>query len=175
MTAGTEWAMEILEQEGFAYDSSVHPIMHDMFDNRNAPRWPHRWGSRRFVEIPVTTTRLGSRNLPFCGGAYFRVFPYAYTKWAMRRLNERERRPAVFYLHPWEIDPDQPRVQANRRTTFRQYTGLKNTKKKLHRLLSDFPFAPLCEVFQSEMGVLENPKSPAFLHRYQPEWNHYAK
>jgi polysaccharide deacetylase family protein (PEP-CTERM system associated) len=157
MTAGTEWAVEILAEEGFLYDSSIHPIAHDMFDNRDAPRWAHRWSSNSLVEIPIPTARIGSRNLPFCGGAYFRILPYSYVRMATRRINENERRPAVFYLHPWELDFEQPRFNAPVRTRFRQYTGLKTFESKLRRLFKDFRFARIDSVFHNELLLSDSP------------------
>ena len=146
---GTEWAADILAEAGFTYDSSVHPIVHDVYDNCHAPRHPYRLSLAKnaLLEIPISTVRVCNRNLPFSGGGYFRVFPYAYVRWAMRRVNHLENRPTVFYLHPWEIDPAQPRLRTSGRSGFRQYTGLKKTVALLQRLLSEFSFGPLEEVF----------------------------
>jgi len=147
LTPGTEWAAEILAEAGFLYDSSVHPIAHDLYENRHAPRHPYRLAGTSLLEIPISTVRLGKRNFPFSGGGYFRILPYAYARWAMRRVNQVEQRPAVFYLHPWEIDPAQPRLTTNARSGFRQYTGLYKTAGLLNRLLSEFSFGPMEQVF----------------------------
>jgi len=147
LTPGTEWASDILADAGFVYDSSVHPIAHDLYENRHAPRHPYRLAGTSLLEIPISTVRLGRRNLPFSGGGYFRMLPYSYVRWAMRRVNRVEKRPAVFYLHPWEIDPAQPRLTTSARSGFRQYTGLHKTAGLLKRLLSDFSFGPLEKVF----------------------------
>ena len=154
LVSGTEWAAEILAETGFTYDSSVHPIMHDLYDNRNAPRHPHQLGETLLLEIPISTVRLGEKNMPFSGGGYFRIFPSAYVHWAMRRINRVEKRPAVFYIHPWELDPGQPRLATSRRSRFRHYTGIGKTAKNLGRLLKIFSFAPICEAFSNEPGTL---------------------
>jgi polysaccharide deacetylase family protein (PEP-CTERM system associated) len=147
LTPGTEWAVDILAEEGFVYDSSVHPVAHDLYENRHAPRHPHRFAGTSLLEIPISTVRLGKRNFPFSGGGYFRILPYAYVRWAMRRVNRVEKRPVVFYLHPWEIDPAQPRLTTSARSGFRQYTGLDKTAGRLNRLLGEFSFGPLEKVF----------------------------
>jgi polysaccharide deacetylase family protein (PEP-CTERM system associated) len=147
LTPGTEWAVDILAEAGFRYDSSVHPIAHDLYENRSAPRHPYRFAGASLVEIPISTVRFGNKNLPFSGGGYFRMFPYAYVRWAMRTINRVEKRSTVFYLHPWEIDPTQPRLIAARKSRIRQYTGLDKTLGQLDRLLRDFRFSRLDEVF----------------------------
>jgi polysaccharide deacetylase family protein (PEP-CTERM system associated) len=152
LIAGTEWAVDILAEAGFRYDSSVHPIAHDLYDNRNAPRYPHQFSRTTLVEIPISTIQFGKNTLPFSGGGYFRILPYAYTSWAMRRTNGLEKRPATFYLHPWEIDPRQPRLPAHFRSRFRQYTGLRKTVGRLEHLLKDFAFAPISEVFSEALN-----------------------
>lgn len=144
---GTEWAADILAEAGFIYDSSVHPIAHDLYDNRRAPRQPYRLAGNRLLEIPISTVRWGKRNYPFSGGGYFRMLPYGYVRWAMRRINQLEG-PTVFYVHPWEIDPQQPRLTVSGRSAFRQYTRLDKTAGLLHRLLNEFSFGPLDEVFR---------------------------
>jgi hypothetical protein len=98
------------------------------------------------VEVPGSTARVASVNLPVAGGGYFRLLPYGWTRWGIQRLNQRERRPAVFYLHPWEVDPDQPRLQASALSRFRHYRNLGKTELRLRRLLSEFQFAPLRRV-----------------------------
>ena len=113
----TLWSLEVLAESGFQYDSSIFPIVHDRYGIPDAPRFPHRLGAGRGMEItefPLSTvTRFGWR-FPVAGGGYFRLFPYAVTRWAVRQLNTREGQPAMVYLHPWEIDPDQPRLPVGR-------------------------------------------------------------
>jgi polysaccharide deacetylase family protein (PEP-CTERM system associated) len=160
LTPGTEWAADILAQAGFAYDSSVHPIAHDLYENRHAPRHPYRLARNLLLEIPISTVRWGKRNYPFSGGGYFRVLPYRYVRWAMRRVNQLEG-PAVFYLHPWEIDPEQPRLTTSGRSAFRQYTRLDKTAGLLSRLLTEFSFGPLEEVFAEAAAVQPQAETPS--------------
>jgi polysaccharide deacetylase family protein (PEP-CTERM system associated) len=160
LTASTEWAAEILAQLGFVYDSSVHPIAHDLYENRDAPRFPYALGRSGMLEIPISTVSVGKSNLPFSGGGYFRILPYGYTRWAIRKANRADHTPVVFYLHPWEIDPEQPRLAAGPRSRFRQYTGLAGTERKLHQLLRDFSFAPLWETFARDSKLVPLPSEP---------------
>ena len=150
ITERSRWALEILAEEGYAYDASVFPIHHDRYGIPDAPRQPHsiQCAAGPLWEVPGSTIRLGSVNLPIAGGGYFRLLPYQWTRWGIRRLNEVERQPAIFYLHPWEIDPSQPRLPAGRLTALRHYRNLGETAARLQRLLSDFAFAPLSEVLK---------------------------
>jgi polysaccharide deacetylase family protein (PEP-CTERM system associated) len=151
LVKGTEWAHEILGELGFIYDSSVCPIKHDLYGNANAPRTSHRIGGG-LLELPVATLAIAGRHFPVGGGGYLRLLPYAYTRWGLTRLNKEENLRAIVYLHPWEIDPEQPRIQASLRSRFRQYAGLSTTSQKLQRLLNDFRFAPIVEVFSEEFA-----------------------
>jgi len=137
--ARTLWAHEELAAQGYAYSSSVAPVAHDHYGWREAPRFAfHPLPDSALVEVPVTTALLAGRRLAAGGGGFFRVLPYDFSRWAIRQVN-REARPAVFYFHPWEIDPDQPRVpDAPLRSRLRHYTGLGAMAGKLRRLLSDF-------------------------------------
>jgi polysaccharide deacetylase family protein (PEP-CTERM system associated) len=137
------WALDTLVELGFAYDSSIFPVRHDRYGIPDAERQPHRLstpGGGEIVEWPLSTARVLSFNLPVCGGGYFRIFPYWLTRWGLRSINQREARPFIFYLHPWEIDPGQPRVRAGRLSRFRHYTNLDKCEKRLGRLLRDFKF-----------------------------------
>jgi polysaccharide deacetylase family protein (PEP-CTERM system associated) len=136
------WAYPILEDLGFQYDSSIYPIRHDLYGNHRAPRGPHVAGGN-LMELPVATWRVCSQNLPVGGGAYLRILPYALMKNGIRSINKNERTPAVLYLHPWEIDDSQPRLQASWKSRMRQYTGLAGMKQKLERLLQDFRLGPI--------------------------------
>lgn len=142
------WALDVLVEEGYRYDASIFPIRHDRYGIPSAPRHPFAFERRagRLVEVPASTVRLAGANLPIAGGGYFRLLPYAWTRWGIRRLNRREGRPAVFYLHPWEIDPLQPRLPVGPLTRYRHYHNLRKTEDRLRRLLRDFRFAPLREV-----------------------------
>lgn len=141
------WAFDALEQAGYRYSSSVYPVRHDHYGMAEAPRFPYA-ARPGLIEIPIATTRMFGQNLPAGGGGYFRLAPYALSRWAVRRINDAERRPAVFYFHPWEIDPEQPRVpRTTLRTRFRHYVNLRRTEPRLHRLLRDFRWGPIDKVF----------------------------
>jgi len=146
----TPWAWKILADQGFAYDSSVFPIRHDIYGSPDLPRHPFRLDledGRVINEIPLTTIRIMGYNLPAAGGGYLRLFPYWYTQRAINKVN-RAGFPAVVYLHPWEIDPDQPRTKLSILNRFRHYTNLGTTEYKLERLLSDFRFSTAWEYLQ---------------------------
>jgi polysaccharide deacetylase family protein (PEP-CTERM system associated) len=149
ITAETLWAFEILGEEGFEYDSSVFPILHDTYGISDAPRFPYckrlKCG-RQINEFPPSTLRVLGNNMPIAGGGYLRLFPYKITAWAIHHLNQSERQPAMVYLHPWEIDPDQPRISASWRSRFRHYNNLDSTETKCLKLLNDFSWAPMEEV-----------------------------
>jgi polysaccharide deacetylase family protein (PEP-CTERM system associated) len=145
------WALDILIEEGYTYDSSIFPIRHDRYGIAVSGRHPYRItrGEASIVEAPASTTVVGPVNLPIAGGGYFRILPYAWTRWGMSRLNESERLPAIFYLHPWEIDPDQPRLRAGLLSRFRHYRNLHQTEPRLRTLLRDFAFGPMRDVIAS--------------------------
>jgi polysaccharide deacetylase family protein (PEP-CTERM system associated) len=153
----TLWALDILREAGFTYDSSMFPIRHDIYGINGFPRFPFRLDNG-LIEVPASTVSLWGKNLPIAGGGYFRLYPYWLTKKGMESLN-RAGHPAVVYLHPWELDPDCPRVaQADWRTRFRQYVNLDKTAPKLRRLLTDFhfiPIGPYVEQFDNEVIPFE--------------------
>jgi polysaccharide deacetylase family protein (PEP-CTERM system associated) len=176
------WALDVLIEEGYSYDASIFPIRHDRYGIPDAPRHTHvidrnrrksersrreRDAQRRaiipatrhIVEVPAATVRIGNRNLPIAGGGYFRLLPYAWTNWGMTRAN-REGEPVVFYIHPWEVDPEQPRLPVGRVTTWRHYGGLHKTLDRLERLFNDFAFdtvaATLVEQPGSELPPLQD-------------------
>ena len=161
ITRETSWAFDELLEAGFLYDSSIFPMRHDFY---GIPDWPrfagyavktdNGWqasdtaaGEQKSIrELPITTLRLGSKNLPIAGGGYFRLLPYSVTRWGLKRINQKEQQPFVFYLHPWEFDPDQPRMSAaGVKSQFRHYLNLKQTEKRFRRLLNDFEFMPIVE------------------------------
>jgi len=156
ITAKSLWAIEILAQEGFLYDSSVFPVWHDLYGMPNAPRFPFRWVCRdgkSFFEIPPLTVRILGRNLPVAGGGYLRILPMWYTRWALRRIRQREGRPAVVYFHPWEIDPGQPRLSGNVKARLRHYFNLKRMEGRIRELLADAPFVPLRSFLESQLAL----------------------
>jgi len=148
VTSRSLWALDVLVEEGYTYDASIFPIRHDRYGIPGAPRWPHAIDRGRgcIFEVPGSTVRIGSTNLPVAGGGYFRILPYAWTHWGIARVNRTERQPAIFYLHPWEIDPGQPRLPASRLGRFRHYRNLGKVEPRLRRLLADFSFGPLRHV-----------------------------
>ncbi|MGI6656373.1 MAG: XrtA system polysaccharide deacetylase [Desulfobulbus sp.] len=148
ITSKSLWAIDILRELGFLYDSSIFPIYHDTYGIPDAPRFPYRHPNG-LVEYPMSTALVFGRKVPVSGGGYFRLFPYALTRQALRRVNVNERKAFVFYLHPWELDPEQPRVRNARfLSKFRHYNNLNRTEPRLHRLLSDFSFMPLPGSFE---------------------------
>jgi polysaccharide deacetylase family protein (PEP-CTERM system associated) len=151
MVKDTEWAQEILADLGFTYDSSVCPVHHDIYNNPNAPRVPHRIARGALREFPVATISIGGRNFPVGGGGYLRLLPYAYTRLGLAHLNSREHARAILYVHPWEVDPEQPRIATSLRSRLRQYTGLQTTAGKIERVLGDFRFAAIAESFAVEL------------------------
>lgn len=141
------WAFDCLAEAGYRYSSSIYPIRHDHYGMPDAPRFAHRVRSG-LLEVPVTTARLFARNLPASGGGYFRLMPYALSRWLLRRVNERDGQPAIFYCHPWEIDPGQPRVAGiDARTRFRHYLNLQHMEGRLRHLFEDFRWGRMDEIF----------------------------
>ena len=151
----TPWAYMALAEAGYAYSSSVAPIAHDHYGWRDAPRFafkPLPWSD--LIEIPVTTAEFAGRRLAAGGGGFFRVLPYAFSRWAIRQVNERDGRPAVFYFHPWEIDPAQPRVTgASLRSKFRHYTNLEGMADKLRQLVDEFEWGRMDVLALREAAV----------------------
>ena len=153
----TPWAHAILAEEGYRYSSSVFPIRHDLYGAPDAPRRPYRPDLAGVVELPMTTVRALGRNLPCAGGGWFRLMPYSVFRTGLRRVTGSEGMPAIFYFHPWELDPAQPRVWAGRLAQFRHYTGLSTMAPRLTRLLRDFRWGRMDEVFAKEIGRPEGP------------------
>lgn len=140
------WAFETLEKAGYQYSSSIYPIHHDHYGMPNAPRHAHRIGS--LLEIPATTLRFFNRNWPASGGGYFRLMPYELSRWMIRRVNEVDQLSAVFYFHPWEIDAGQPRIPGiSAKTRFRHYVNIDRMENRLNRLLVDFSWGRMDELF----------------------------
>jgi polysaccharide deacetylase family protein (PEP-CTERM system associated) len=158
----TPWAHAVLAEEGHTYSSSVFPVRHDLYGAPDAPRGPHRPHSDGVVELPMTTVHLSGRNLPCAGGGWFRLVPYALFRAGLSRVNRQEQRPGLFYFHPWEIDPDQPRVRKARRLSkFRHYTGLRSMATRLDRLLRDFAWNRMDVVFAAELPAAPTPRLAA--------------
>ena len=156
ITVKSIWALDILRDEGFLYDSSIFPVRHDLYGIPGYNRTCHLLnghGGSGMVEFPLSTLRLAGINIPIAGGGYLRFYPYGFTRWAITQLNEKEGQPAVVYLHPWEIDPEQPRIPAGFRSRFRHYTNLNKTEDRLKALLRDFTFGTMSEVLRNR-GLL---------------------
>ncbi len=161
ITRSTAWAFDELLEAGFKYDSSIFPMKHDFY---GIPDWPRfegyavkddqEWKSADHIdvgqvglrELPITTLRIGQRNLPIAGGGYFRLLPYLVTRWGLDQINKKENQPFVFYLHPWEFDPEQPRmIGASAKSKFRHYLNLGRTEDRFKCLLDDFKFQPIAD------------------------------
>ena len=154
----TLWSLDVLAEAGFRYDSSVFPIVHDRYGIRDAPRFPHRRrvGTGAGIdEFPLSTVERGRWRLPVAGGGYFRLLPYAMTRWAIRHLNQVEGQPAMVYLHPWEIDTDQPRLPVGRVTHLRHSVNTRTTQEKLLRLVKEVRFGPARDVLAGR-GLLKD-------------------
>jgi polysaccharide deacetylase family protein (PEP-CTERM system associated) len=153
----TPWAHRVLSEEGYAYSSSVAPIAHDHYGWREAPRFAHRpFPGSDLIELPVTTVELAGRRLAAGGGGFFRLLPYRFSDWAVGRVNARDGRPAVFYFHPWEIDPGQPRVAgAPLKSKLRHYNGLSAMRPKLLKLLQSHRWGRTDEVVAIERERLQ--------------------
>jgi polysaccharide deacetylase family protein (PEP-CTERM system associated) len=176
ISLNTLWAFDELVETGYLYDSSVFPVRHDYYGIPNWPRFPFFvargddgvWSpdtavssrnstascsSPKLLEIPITTVRIAGKNLPISGGGYFRLFPYLLSHWGLQRINLAEKRPFVFYLHPWEIDPDQPRMMGiGMKTRFRHYLNLCKTEQRFRKLLADFKFSTMSRLIETELA-----------------------
>ncbi len=141
ITRKSLWALDVLAELGFKYDSSIFPTYHDNYGIPDAPRFEYKLKKQRMMEYPISTAKVMGRNIPISGGGYFRLFPYIVTHNALKRINTIEKQPFVFYLHPWELDPEQPRVRhVGVLSRFRHYVNLNTTKHKFEKLLYDFRF-----------------------------------
>lgn len=152
IVARSIWALEILVEAGFAYDSSIFPVRHDLYGIPNFSRFPVNimTDSGSILEIPASTVSAWGHNWPVAGGGYFRLLPYVVNRWAITHINHADAAPAIVYFHPWEIDADQPRLPVRFLGRVRHYTNLARTEQRLHRLLSDVRFGPLREAFDLE-------------------------
>jgi polysaccharide deacetylase family protein (PEP-CTERM system associated) len=158
------WALDVLIEAGHTYDASIFPIHHDRYGIPDAPRHVHRIkrAAGSITEVPASTVRVGATNVPIAGGGYFRVAPYSVTRWGIARINAAGER-AVFYIHPWEIDPHQPRLPISRAAAFRHYTNLGGALRRLDRLVREF-------AFDTVLRTLETP--PAAATAAVPSWAH---
>jgi polysaccharide deacetylase family protein (PEP-CTERM system associated) len=152
VTERSLWALDVLVDEGYEYDSSIYPIRHDRYGIPGWPRHIHRVerSGGSIWELPGSTVRRAGINLPIGGGGYFRLLPYGWTRAGINRLNAVEGRSAVFYIHPWEVDPDQPRLLGSALSRFRHYRNLDKTEGRLRQLLQEFPFGTVSQVLSAQ-------------------------
>lgn len=154
----TPWAHRVLAEEGYLYSSSVFPVGHDLYGAPDAPRGPHVPDPSGVAELPMTTLRAFGRNLPCAGGGWFRLAPYPVFRAALQRVNATERRPGIFYFHPWEVDPAQPRLAAApARARFRHYARLGSMEQRIAKLLRDFAWGRMDDVFAAAIGGVASP------------------
>jgi polysaccharide deacetylase family protein (PEP-CTERM system associated) len=165
ITPRSLWALDILIEEGYGYDSSIFPIRHDRYGIPVSPRdpFPIERDGGTLMEVPGSTVRVGPLNLPIAGGGYFRLLPYQWTRWGIARLNTVEQQAAVFYIHPWEIDPEQPRLHAGWLGRLRHYRNLDQTEARLRALLTDFRFSTVGSLLRAGAQVMPSPMVPATL------------
>lgn len=158
ISARTPWAFDQLAEQGYRYSSSIYPVKHDLYGMPDASRTPFRPAGGPVWEIPMTTLRIAERNLPCSGGGYFRLLPYPLFRLGLSQVNRRERRPGIFYFHPWEIDPGQPRIEgAGLRSRLRHYVNLRKTAGRLDRLLRDFAWNRMDHVFSDILQPVSVP------------------
>ncbi len=149
---GNLWAFDCLARAGYRYSSSIYPIRHDHYGMPDAPRFAHEVRPG-LLEVPITTLRMFNRNMPSSGGGYFRLFPYPLSRWMLSRVNRQDAQSGVFYFHPWEIDVDQPRIPGiSSKTRFRHYVNIHRMEKRLGRLLGDFSWGRMDEIFLPGLG-----------------------
>ncbi len=155
ITRRSLWALDILAEAGFDYDSSIFPVRHDRYGIPDSPEFPYVLDTpegHKLVEFPLSTAKLMKYKLPIAGGGYFRLYPYWLSRAGLRQINRKEK-PFIFYLHPWEVDPDQPRISASRLSRFRHYNNLDKCEDRLRQLTSDFQFTTVEKVLQNQ-GLL---------------------
>ncbi len=169
ITRQTLWALDVLIEEGFTYDSSIFPVYHDRYGIPDAEPRPHCVvrGGRRISEFPATVLPAAGLNVPVGGGGYFRLLPWSWTRWALRKINDQLNTPFVFYIHPWEFDPDQPRLPGSR-WKWRHYVNLASTEPKFARLLDEFSFGTLSEVTDAYFARLHGTASDSVIHLPKP-------
>lgn len=152
--AANLWALDVLQEAGYRYSSSIYPIRHDLYGMPEAPRFAFRHGGDGLLEVPITTVQILNQKLPCGGGGYFRLLPYRVSRWAIRRVNQHDRQPCVFYFHPWEIDPNQPRPSnLTLKTRFRHYLNLTRMEQRLTRLCTDFRWDRMDTVYLTAAKV----------------------
>lgn len=163
ITNQSRWALDILAEEGFVWDSSIFPVHHDRYGMPGTPRWPHRLTTDKgheLAEFPLSTLKFPGYTLPIAGGGYFRLFPYWFSRWGLGSIN-RQGQPFVFYLHPWEVDPDQPRLDVKWFSRFRHYNNLDVCEHRLDQLLGHFRFTTMGDVLRNLQLLEKEPPATA--------------
>ena len=158
ITEKSQWALDILAEAGFVYDSSIFPVRHDRYGMPNTPEHPYRLqtlAGNSIIEFPLSTAKIINYRLPVAGGGYFRLYPYWLSRMGLRQIN-RQQKPFVFYLHPWEIDPDQPKIAASWFSRFRHYNNLDKCEPRLRNLMTDFQFGTTWDVL-NDLGLTDVP------------------
>jgi len=153
ITEKSQWALDILAESGFVYDSSIFPVRHDRYGMPGAPEHPYRLetpAGNSIIEFPLSVAKIINYHLPIAGGGYFRLYPYWLSRMGLRQIN-RQQKPFIFYLHPWEIDPEQPRISAGWLSRFRHYNNLDKCEPRLKNLMTDFQFTTTWDVL-SDLG-----------------------
>lgn len=153
-TKKNDWAHTVLAEQGYRYSSSVAPIKHDLYGIPDAPRFAHPRAEGAVIELPITTARVLGRNVPCGGGGWFRLYPYQLSQWAIKRVHKKDQERAIFYFHPWEIDPEQPRISGlSARARFRHYQNLALMEPRVEQLLKDFDWGTMADVFATELAA----------------------
>ena len=165
ITNVSRWALDILAEEGFTWDSSIFPVHHDRYGMPDSPRWPHTLTTdegHTLAEFPLSTLKFPGYTLPIAGGGYFRLFPYWFSRWGLGSIN-RQGQPFVFYLHPWEVDPGQPRLDVKWFSRFRHYNNLDVCEQRLSKLLGHFPFTTMSNVLRTQGLLTDRAPEPTHL------------
>jgi polysaccharide deacetylase family protein (PEP-CTERM system associated) len=156
ITEKSQWALDILAETGFIYDSSIFPVRHDRYGMPDSPEHPYRLttpSGNSIIEFPLSTAKIINYRMPVAGGGYFRLYPYWLSRTGLGLIN-RQQKPFIFYLHPWEIDPDQPRIEASWFSRFRHYNNLDKCETRLRNLVTDFQFGTAWDVL-SDLGLTD--------------------
>lgn len=159
ITEKSKWALDILAESGFVYDSSIFPVRHDRYGMPDTPEHPYKLetpAGHSIIEFPLSTAKIINYRLPIAGGGYFRLYPYWLSKMGLKQIN-RQQKPFIFYLHPWEVDPEQPRIDASWFSRFRHYNNLDKCEDRLNNLLGDFQFGTTWDVLNT-LGLIEKPE-----------------
>lgn len=162
ITEKSKWALDILAESGFVYDSSIFPVRHDRYGMPNTPEHPYRLktpAGHSIIEFPLSTVKIVNYRLPIAGGGYFRLYPYWLSRMGLKHINRQEKQ-FIFYLHPWEIDPEQPKISAGWLSRFRHYNNLDKCEARLRNLMSDFKFGTTWDVLNT-LGLIEDSEAKA--------------